>query len=134
MRVEDDHVPLEARLDAVRVAPGAWRGVEAGPTASSSSPSAGPVPREDDSAMDPGWWPRTRPDGPQPTRRAIAAPPARARVNRTTGAPAGPGLERHGGVLGGVLGHELPGGEGGGARARGARRAAARARPRAGCR
>ena len=56
MRVGDDVVVLAARLDALRVAPGAWRGVQAGPDGlellAFGAPSGAP-----DAEMDAGWWP-----------------------------------------------------------------------------
>lgn len=58
MKVGDDLVPLEKRLDAVRVAPGAWRGVEAGPDGLELLAFGAPRGEESDADMDPGWWPQ----------------------------------------------------------------------------
>lgn len=56
LKVDDDLVPLATRLDAVRVAPGAWRGVQAGPDGLELLAFGAPT-GEPDSEMDPGWWP-----------------------------------------------------------------------------
>ncbi len=57
MKVEDDLVTLDARLDALRVAAGTWRGVEAGPDGLELLAFGGPVGGEDDADMEMGWWP-----------------------------------------------------------------------------
>lgn len=57
MRIGDELVELSERLDAVRVAPGVWRGVEAGPDGLEFLAFGGPVAAEDDSSMEMGWWP-----------------------------------------------------------------------------
>ncbi len=57
MKVGEELVPLEGRLDAVRVAPGVWRGVQAGPDGLELLAFGAPVTGEDDSSMEMGWWP-----------------------------------------------------------------------------
>ena len=57
LRVEDELVELGGRLDAVRVGPGVWRGLEAGPDGLELLAFGAPVTAERDAEMDPGWWP-----------------------------------------------------------------------------
>jgi mannose-6-phosphate isomerase-like protein (cupin superfamily) len=58
MKVEDELVDLK-QFDAVRIAPGTWRGTEAGPdgleiVVFGARPGMGPD--DDDADMKPGWW------------------------------------------------------------------------------
>lgn len=57
MKIGDELVPLGTRLDAVRVAPNAWRGVQAGPDGLELLAFGAPVSGQSDADMDPGWWP-----------------------------------------------------------------------------
>jgi len=57
MKVGDELVALEDHLDAVRVAPGAWRGVQAGADGLELLAFGAPTGGESDAEMDPGWWP-----------------------------------------------------------------------------
>ncbi len=57
LKVGDEMVALEDRLDAVRVAPGAWRGVQAGPDGLELLAFGAPTAAESDAEMDPDWWP-----------------------------------------------------------------------------
>lgn len=56
MKVDDELVPLDGRLDAVRVGPNAWRGVEAGADGLELLAFGAPV-GDPDAEMDPTWWP-----------------------------------------------------------------------------
>ena len=57
MKVDDELVALDGRLDAVRVGPGAWRGVQAGPDGLELLAFGAPTGSPSDAEMDPGWWP-----------------------------------------------------------------------------
>ena len=57
MKIGEELVELNGRLDAVRVAPEVWRGVEAGADGLELLAYGAPVTAEDDSAMEMGWWP-----------------------------------------------------------------------------
>ncbi len=57
MKVGDEMVELDRRLDAVRVAPGTWRGVQAGPDGLELLAFGAPTAAESDAEMDPAWWP-----------------------------------------------------------------------------
>ncbi len=57
LKVGDDLIPVGSRLDTVRVAPGAWRGVQAGSDGLELLAFGAPVTGESDAEMDPGWWP-----------------------------------------------------------------------------
>ena len=46
-----------AQFDAVRVAPGAWRGMEAGPEGVEVLAFGAPNTDNKDAEMQPGWWP-----------------------------------------------------------------------------
>jgi quercetin dioxygenase-like cupin family protein len=54
--VGDDVIDL-ARFDAVRVAPGAWRGLEAGPDGVEVVAFGAPNTDNKDAEMQQGWWP-----------------------------------------------------------------------------
>jgi quercetin dioxygenase-like cupin family protein len=58
LKVDDEIVPLDGPLDAVRVAPKAWRGVEAGPDGLELLAYGAPTGTESDADMDPAWWPQ----------------------------------------------------------------------------
>jgi mannose-6-phosphate isomerase-like protein (cupin superfamily) len=55
MKVEDEIVEL-GRLDAVRVSPGAWRGLESGPDGAEVLAFGAPDTDNADAEMQPGWW------------------------------------------------------------------------------
>ncbi len=57
LKVGEDLVPVGSRLDTVRVAPGAWRGVQAGPDGLELLAFGAPVTGESDAEMDKDWWP-----------------------------------------------------------------------------
>jgi quercetin dioxygenase-like cupin family protein len=57
MKVGDEMVALGGRLDALRVAPGAWRGVQAGPDGLELLAFGAPATEESDADMDMEWWP-----------------------------------------------------------------------------
>lgn len=57
MKVEEEMVPLGGRLDTVRVAPNAWRAVQAGPEGLEMVVFGAPVTDERDAEADPAWWP-----------------------------------------------------------------------------
>ncbi len=54
--VGDDVIDM-AQWDAVRVAPGAWRGMEAGPDGVEFLAFGAPNTDNKDAEMQPGWWP-----------------------------------------------------------------------------
>lgn len=57
LKVGDDLVALAGRLDAVRVAPNAWRALQAGPEGLELIAFGAPTSAESDAAMDREWWP-----------------------------------------------------------------------------
>jgi len=57
MKIGDEMAVLDGRLDAVRVAPGTWRGVQAGPDGLELLAFGAPVTGENDADMDMDWWP-----------------------------------------------------------------------------
>ncbi len=57
MKVGEELVELGGRLDAVRVAPDVWRGIEAGPDGLELLAFGGPTAGESDADVDPTWWP-----------------------------------------------------------------------------
>jgi quercetin dioxygenase-like cupin family protein len=57
VRVEDEEVPL-GPLEALRVRPDAWRGIEAGPDGVEYLAFGAPADGPRDAETDPAWWPR----------------------------------------------------------------------------
>ena len=57
LKVGDELIALDGRLDAVRVAPHAWRCVEAGPDGLELLAFGAPVTAERDAEVVPAWWP-----------------------------------------------------------------------------
>jgi mannose-6-phosphate isomerase-like protein (cupin superfamily) len=55
MKVDDAIVELAA-WDALRVAPGAWRGFEGGPDGAEVLAFGAPNTENQDADMEPGWW------------------------------------------------------------------------------